>query len=129
ATYTLYVLAENAARATTFNFKALKNELGEKPLRIDLEPALLFAMGSSVDEANEYGEYFEFVLEGTPGTVNINWGDGHENEWTFPFVGGHEYTFGSYTAIITGDLDQITNFYGFSYGTIIYAIKGLTNLT
>jgi hypothetical protein len=39
------------------------------------------------------------------------------------------YTTGSYTAIITGDLDQITNLYGFSYGTVIFGIEGLTNLT
>lgn len=129
ATYTLSVFAVNAAKATTFNFQALKKALRGKPLKIDLEPALLLTMESYVDEGNEYGEYFELALEGTPGTVNINWGDCHEDEWTFPFVNEHEYTFGTYTAIITGDLDQITNFYGFSYGTIMYAIDGLTNLT
>jgi hypothetical protein len=36
---------------------------------------------------------------------------------------------GTYTAIVTGDLDKITNLYGFSYGSVIYGIKGLTNLT
>jgi hypothetical protein len=128
AMYTLSVYAGEVAKVKTFNFKELKKELGAKPLKITLEPALLLTMVSSVDEGNEYEEYFEFVLEGT-GAVNINWGDGYEDSQTLPFSGSHEYTTGSYTAIITGDLDQITNLYGFSYGTIIYAITGLTNLT
>jgi hypothetical protein len=61
--------------------------------------------------------------------VKINWGDGHTQSDNLPFQGSHEYTQGTYTAVITGDLGRITNLYGFSYGTIISAIKGLTNLT
>lgn len=129
AVYTLSVYAAEAAKVKTFNFKALKKELGAKPLKITLEPALLLTIESSFDESNDYDEYFEFLLDGTRGAVNVNWGDGHENSYTLPLNGAHEYTTGSYTAIITGDLDQITNLYGFAYGTIIYAIRGLTNLT
>jgi len=69
------------------------------------------------------------ALDGTDGAINVNWGDGYENSYELPLVGVHEYTIGTYTAIITGDLDQITNLWGFSYGTVIYGIKGLTNLT
>lgn len=129
AMYTLSVYAGEAAKVKTFNFKELKRELGAKPLRIELEPALLLTIESSVDEGNEYEDYFEFVLEGRGGTVNINWGDGHEDSGTLPITTSHEYTTGIYTAIVTGDLDQITNLYGFSYNTYIYAIRGLTNLT
>jgi hypothetical protein len=129
AMYTLSVFAGETANAKTFNFKALKKELGAKPLKINLEPALLLTIESSVDESNEYGESFEFFLDGAAGSVNINWGDGGKNTFTLPLNASHEYTMGSYTAIITGDLDQITNLNGFSYGTVIYGIKGLTNLT
>lgn len=129
ALYTLSVFAGESAKVKTFNFKALRNEIGAKPLKIDLEPALLLTMESSVEEGNESEDYFEFVLDGTGGPVNINWGDGQEDSGTLPIIRSHEYTTGTYTAIVTGNLDQITNLYGFSYGTIIYAIKGLTHLT
>lgn len=128
AVYTLSVYSGEKASVNTFNFKALKKELGAKPLKIELEPALLLTLESSVDEGNEYEDFFEFLLDGTGGEVNIDWGDGSEDSVTLPFNGSHEYTSGTYTAVITGDLDQITNLAGFSYGTIIYAIKGLTNL-
>lgn len=129
ALYTLSVYAGKEAKAKTFNFKELKKELGAKPLKITLEPALLLTIGSGVEEDNEYEEYFEFALDGMGGAVNINWGDGYGNTYTLPLNSMHEYTTGSYTAIITGDLDQITNLHGFSYNTSIYAIRGLTNLT
>jgi hypothetical protein len=129
AVYTLSVFAGEAAKVTTFNFREMKKQLGAKPLKITLEPALLLTIESYVDEGNEYEEYFDFVLDGAAGAVNVNWGDGHENSETLPLNISHEYTTGSYTAIITGDLDEITNLYGFSYGTIIYGITGLTNLT
>ena len=128
-TYTLSVVAPDAASVKTFNFNAMKQELGAKPLKMTLEPALVLTLESSVDEGNEYEDFFELALDGTEGTVNVNWGDGQENSYTLPLNEAHEYTIGTYTAIITGDLDQITNLWGFSYGTVIYGIKGLTNLT
>jgi hypothetical protein len=127
--YTLSVYSSEEANVKTFNLKDLKKELGAKPLKVTLEPALLLTIDSYVDEANEYEEYFEFLLDGTGGAVTINWGDGHEDAETLPFNGSHEYTSGNYTAIITGHLNQITNLSGFSYSTIISGIKGLTNLT
>lgn len=129
AVYTLSVYAGETADVKTFNYNALKKELGAKPLKMALQPALLLTMESSVDEGNEYEEFFELALDGTDGAINVNWGDGYENSYELPLVGVHEYTIGTYTAIITGDLDQITNLWGFSYGTVIYGIKGLTNLT
>lgn len=128
AVYTLSVYAGEEAKVNTFNFKDLKKELGAKPLKVRLEPALLLTMESSIDEGNEYEEYFELVLEGT-GAVNVKWGDGFEDPGTLPLTLSHEYTSGTYTAVITGDLDQITNLWGFSYGTVMMAITGLTNLT
>lgn len=128
ADYTLSVYAGDVANVKTFNYKALKKELGPKPLRITLEPALVLTLESSVDEVNEYGEYFEFVLDGAGGSVNVNWGDGRQSSYTLPMNGEHDYTMGTYTAVVTGDLNRITNLYGFSYGTIIYGIEGLTNL-
>jgi hypothetical protein len=127
--YTLSVFAGEMAQAKTFNFKELKKELGTKPMQITLEPALLLTMESSFDESDGWEDFFEFVLEGTGGAVNVNWGDGYQDSYTLPLNGEHQYTSGSYTAIITGDLDQITNLYGFAYSTYIHAIKGLTNLT
>ncbi|MGC1241614.1 MAG: hypothetical protein WA874_08500, partial [Chryseosolibacter sp.] len=128
AEYTLSVYAGEEAKVKTFNYRALKKELGPKPLNITLEPALVLTIESSVDEGNEYGEYFEFVLDGAGGAVNVNWGDGRENSYTLPLNGEHAYTMGTYTAVVTGDLDRITNLYGFSYGTVIYGIEGLRNL-
>lgn len=128
AVYTLSIYAGEQAKVQTFNFKELKKELGAKPLNLTLEPALVLTLESSVDEGNEYEDYFDFILEGT-GAVNIHWGNGNEDSETLPVTTSQEYTSGTYTAVITGDLDQITNFYGFSYGTSIYAITGLTNLT
>jgi hypothetical protein len=128
AVYTLSVYAGNSAQVKTFNFRELKNELGSKPLKMTLEPALLLTIESFVEEGNPYDEYFELFLDGTGGTVNVNWGNGYEESHALQFYRQHVYTIGSYTAIVTGDLDQITNLYGFSYGTVILGIKGLTNL-
>jgi hypothetical protein len=128
AVYTLAVYTDGEAKVTTFNYKELKKELGANPMKIILEPAFVLTIESSVDEGNEYEEYFSFLLEGA-GTVNIDWGNGYEESRTLPFEGWYEYTIGTYTAIITGDLNQITNFAGFSYGSYISVIKGLTNLT
>ncbi|MBT1703697.1 hypothetical protein [Chryseosolibacter indicus] len=126
--YTLTVFTNDGFKSQTFNFKNLKNELGSNPLQVTLEPALFLTINSYVDEGNENEEYFDFGLEGS-GTVNINWGDGDTASESLPYSGLHEYIEGDYTAVITGDLDQITNIYGFSYGSIISAITGLTNLT
>ena len=58
AVYTLSVLAGETADVKTFNYKALKKELGAKPLKMALKPALLLTMESSVDQANEYEDFF-----------------------------------------------------------------------
>ena len=129
ADYTLSVFAGESAKIKTFNFKALKQTLGQKPLKMALEPALLLTVESSFEPGVDYEEYFEFVLAGTGGSVNINWGDGNENTYTLPFYDTHEYTTGTYTAVITGQLEQITDLHGFAYSTIISGITGLTNLT
>jgi hypothetical protein len=126
--YTLIAYTDKEAGTKTFNFKALKQALGANPLKLTLESALILSLESYVDEGNEYEEYFDLALDGT-GAVNINWGDGHQESGSLPYQGSHEYTNGTYTAIVTGDVHQLTNFSGFSYGTIIFAIKGLTNLT
>ena len=125
--YTLTVYTAHSANAQTFNIKALKRELGKNPLEIVLEPALVLTTESYVDVGNEYEEYFEFRMEGT-GSVNINWGDGEQSATTLPFELSHEYILGEYKLIVTGDIHQVTDFLGFSYGTIIKAITGLTNL-
>jgi hypothetical protein len=116
------------ATVRTFDLKQLKKEIGRNPLRITLEPALFLTIDSNHDAGGEYEEYFDFRMDGS-GAVNINWGDGYESNATLPFEISHEYFRGNYTAIITGDIDQVTDFNGFSYSTIIYAITGLTNLT
>jgi hypothetical protein len=126
--YTLTVYTANSAKTQTFDLKKLKHEIGKNPLRVTLEPALVLAIESYVDEANEYEEYFEFRMDGK-GTVNVNWGDGEQSATTLPFEISHEYISGNYTAIVTGNIGHVTDFSGFSYSTIISAITGLTNLT
>jgi len=125
--YSLSLFAGETAKVKTFNFKELKEELGQKPLQMNLEPALLLTIRSDFEVGTGYA--FEFFLDGASGEVNIHWGDGYESDYTLPLSTAHEYPTGTYTAIITGDLDEITNLYGFSYSTVIYGIKGLTNVT
>ena len=127
--YTLMVYTNDAAKAMRFNFKELKEGLGTNPLKITLEPALILTMRSHTPEGNEWEDYHELELDGTEGTVHVNWGDGNEDTGPLPYIGSNEYTEGTYTAIITGDLHQITDFWGFAYETYITAIDGLTNLT
>ena len=69
------------------------------------------------------------MLSGEEGGLNVNWGDGSTEIGTLPYHGSHQYTEGIYTAIITGDIDRITDLWGFAYSTNMTAIKGLTNLT
>ncbi len=126
--YTLTVYTASSAKTQTFNIRQLKKEIGKEPLQISLEPALVLAIQSSVDEGNEYEEYFEFRMDGE-GTVNINWGDGEQSAANLPFEISHGYIAGDYTAIVTGNIHQVTDFSGFSYGSVILAITGLTNLT
>lgn len=128
APYTLTVITADAAKTVTFDIKSLKKELGKRPLQIQLEPALVLTLHSYHGEQDEYEEFYEFRMEGQ-GTVNINWGDGQQSTLALPFQVSHEYFTGDYKAIITGDIHQVTDFSGFSYSTIMYAITGLTNLT
>jgi hypothetical protein len=124
APYTITVYTAASAKTQTFNIKQLKKDLGQNQLQILLEPALLLSIESYDDE----GDYpFEFVMGGS-GAVNINWGDGEQSATTLPLQIAHEYPTGNFTAIITGDIDQATDFYGFSYATVIMRITGLTNL-
>ena len=126
--YTLTVYTDHSVQTKTFVMQELKKEVGKNPLRMMLEPALVFTVESYVDAGNEYEDYFEFRVEGN-GTVNITWGDGRQSNRELPFLDSHEYIMGNYTAFVTGDIDQITDFAGFSYNTIISTITGLTNLT
>lgn len=126
--YTLTVYTATGAKTQTFNIKQLKSEIGKKPLQLVLDPALVLSIESYVEPGNEYEDFFEFRMEGN-GSVNINWGDGEQTATTLPVQLSHEYFNGNYAMIITGDIDQVTDFFGFSYSTIIPAITGLTNLT
>lgn len=126
--YTLTVYTNHSAAIKTFVLHELKKEVKNNPLRMMLEPALVFTVESYVDAGNEYEDYFEFRMEGS-GSVNINWGNGTQSTRDLPFLDSYEYIMGNYTAFVTGDIDQITDFAGFSYNTIISTITGLTNLT
>jgi hypothetical protein len=127
--YTLLVYTKDAAKVMNFNFKELKEGLGTNPMKITLEPALIITILSHTQEGQEWEDYFELELDGAGGTIHINWGDGREDTGTLPYIGPNEYTDGTYTAIVTGDLHQITDLWGFAYETYINAIDGLTNLT
>jgi hypothetical protein len=126
--YSLTVYTGNAAKTQTFDINKAKQTTTKKPFRIMLEPALVLTIQSYVDEANEYEEYFDFQMEGQ-GTVNVNWGDGSQSTMALPFHVEHEYFTGDYTAIITGNIQRVTDFSGFSYSSIITTITGLRNLT
>jgi hypothetical protein len=128
APYTLTVYTANSAKTRTFDMKTLKKEIGKKPLEMILDPALVLSLESFVDEGNEYEEYFTLRMEGE-GSVNINWGNGEETVATLPFELSHEYIQGNYIATVTGNIHKITDFSGFSYGTIMYAITGLPHVT
>ena len=126
--YALTVYTGTSAKTQTFNLKQLKKDLGKRPLKVDMDPALVLTIESFVEPGNETEEYFNFRMEGS-GNVNVNWGDGNQSPTSLPFEISHEYIEGNYTAIITGDIGQVTDFSGFSYGTIISAITGLPHLT
>lgn len=126
--YTLTVYTTNAARTQVVDMNKLESGTTDNSLKIMLEPALVLSLESYVEEGNEYEEYFEFRMEGS-GSVNINWGNGEQSSETLPFQVSHEYFAGNYTAIVTGNVNKVTDFSGFSYSTIITAITGLTNLT
>jgi hypothetical protein len=128
AVYTLIVYTDDEAKVMTFNFKELKEGLGANPLKITLERALILTMDAYTYEGEEWEDDFELELEGT-GSIHINWGDGNKESGMLPYVGSNEYTYGTYTAIVTGDIHQITDLWGFAYETYISAIDGLTNLT
>jgi hypothetical protein len=129
ANYALVVYTKEEARATTFNFKTLKESSGTSPLKMTLEPALILTIESGTYEGEEWEDYFHLALDGEEGTINVNWGDGNKDTGTLPYTGSNEYTDGVYTAIVTGDIHQITNLSGFAYNTYNKAFGGLTNLT
>lgn len=126
--YSLTVYTANAAKTQVIDMNNLASGTADNPLKINLEPALVLSLESYVEEGNADEEYFEFRMEGT-GSVSINWGDGEQSDETLPFQISHEYFSGNYTAIVTGNVNKVTDFSGFSYSTIITAITGLTNLT
>ena len=129
AEYTLTVYTAEEARVTKFNFKALKEELGTQPLKLTLAPALILTQESHFTEGEGWEDPFELTLAGEGGALNVNWGDGSVETGTLPYHGSHQYTDGDYTAIIMGDIHQITDLWGFAYETHMTAIRGLTNLT
>lgn len=129
ANYALVVYTKEEARATTFNFKQLKESLGASPLKMTLQPALILTIESATLEGEEWEDYFHLTLDGEGGAINVNWGDGNKDTGTLSYAGSNEYTDGVYTAIVTGDIHQITNLSGFAYNTYNKAFGGLTNLT
>lgn len=126
--YTLTVFTANAAKTQSIDMNTLEGGTTDNPLKVMLEPALVLSLESYTEPGNEWEEYFSFRMEGS-GSVSINWGDGYTSNATLPFEIPHEYFEGRYTAIVTGNLNNVTDFSGFSYSTIITAITGLTNLT
>ena len=92
-----------------FKYADLIKELSKLPLKIFLTPAF------TIKTANV--DAFEMLLEGS-GSISIDWGDGTVESGTLgtnTFF-GHEYT-GSdvYYITVTGDIDNITEFYSY-YG-------------
>ncbi len=129
AEYTLTIYTAAEGQVTTFNFKEMKEALGNQPLKVNLVPALILSQESHFREEDGWEDPFALTLGGDAGALTLHWGDGSTDAGTLPFQGSHQYTEGNYTAIITGDIDRITDFWGFAYDTYMTAIKGLTNLT
>ena len=123
--YTITVYTASSANTHTFLLKDLQKKIGKKPWQIHLVPALI--LGVSAYDGDETYE-FNFRMAGA-GSVNIAWGDGNHSATSLPFEIGHDYAPGDHTLIVTGNLNQVTDFSGFSYSTIVETITGLTNLT
>lgn len=124
--YTITVYTSAFAKTETFLLKDIQKKIGKKAWALHLIPALIFNI-TSYDDGETYD--FNFRMEGT-GSVGIWWGDGGLTATSVPFEVGHNYApAGNYTLIVTGNLNQITDFSGFSYSTIMTKITGLTNLT
>ncbi|HEY0743013.1 MAG TPA: hypothetical protein VGD40_16200 [Chryseosolibacter sp.] len=125
--YTLTVFTREEANVMTFNFNELKKQLGKNPLKVNLEPALILSLEGHSTELWE--DDFELFLDGEAGDVTVHWGEGSHSTGTLPFEDGLEYLEGKYTLVVTGDLANITYFWGFAYETYMEDISGLTNLT
>ena len=116
--YSLVIIKDGYARYTkVFKFSDLKTELNNKPLRVNLVPALTLRLLYQYNDS-EYAEHrITFDLE-TNGhaTFLVNWGDGEENEVTMNDFGYFNHAFPSdstsYFVSITGDLDKIIGYTG-----------------
>lgn len=125
--YTLTVFTREEAKVMTFNFNELKEQIGNNPLKVTLEPALILSLEGH--SAEPWEDDFELFMDGAGGNVTVYWGEGSQSTGTLPYEGGLEYLQGLYTLVVTGDLDKITSFWGFAYMTYMEDISGLTNLT
>lgn len=126
AEYSLTVFTREEAKVMTFNFNELKEQIGDSPLKVTLEPALILSLEGHSTEPWE--DDFELFLDGVDGNVTVHWGEGSQSTGTLPYEGGLEYLEGEYTLVVTGDLDKITYFWGFAYMTYMEDISGLVNL-
>jgi hypothetical protein len=111
--YTLVVIKDGYSRyARQFTLKSLWMELHGKPIKAVLTPALTIV---GVTDATGY---FGFELDGFPGTLTIDWGDGTSqtevlaDPTAVDIVQQHTYAApGKYFISITGDLDKIFMLY------------------
>lgn len=114
--FSLVVIKQGYARYTRiFSLYELEDELNGKPLLVMLTPALTF---TAVVETDGYlSQSFHFDITGPNGNATIDWGDGQtENFPLYDHSEDHLYDkAGKYFVTITGDLQNITDFYSY-YG-------------
>jgi hypothetical protein len=112
--YTLVIIKGGYSRYTS---EFIFDQIGNHPWKIFLAPAFTINAIANSDLDNQ----FEFSLNTVPGsTLTVDWGDGTSESFTFTTVSSHNFTklyaaAGEYFVTVTGDIDQITDFYSF-YG-------------
>lgn len=110
---------------TDFVYADLIASLNNQPLKIFLVQST-FTMLAYTDGYGGPVNAFEFGVALTSGSITVDWGDGTSSSST-----SHEYAApGNYLITVTGDLDQITDFYSF-YGQgrmDAINVQGLTGL-
>jgi hypothetical protein len=112
--YTLVIIKDGYSRYIS---EFIFDQIGNHPWKIFLAPAFTINAIANPDLDNQ----FEFSLNTVPGsTLTVDWGDGTSESFAFTSASSHDFTklypvAGEYFVTVTGDIDQITDFYSF-YG-------------
>jgi hypothetical protein len=107
-----------------FIYTELIAALNGQPWKIELVPSVFTLVPRYT--------HFEITLEGKPGTLSVDWGDGSTDTYTLSPTGvrlEHNYgSLGTYLVAITGDLEKIEYLYNTDFISAMNAI-GLQSLS